>query len=267
MIGKILKHKTSHNILLVAASLATAYIGSSPANAFTIGSLNPDSALGSEANKAPYTIEITAADIGKTFKTYWILKGATPEPLRAKGYFKVTDLTSSILSLETTFSNQTDASFQAAVTSIGVGVSPNATKVSFNSAGDVFDHAYVETGKQNFPGGYKNIDICISSFSTGATGNCPGGNINSGLQSGGNKDNFGINISGNYGTQPTVTLQTLPVKFQTSQGSFVLMATKPHTVPTPSATLGLLALGALGTVSTLKRNLKHKQKSTQPIIY
>lgn len=267
MNGKIFNHKTARNLLLVTASLATVYVGASPASAFTVGSLNPQSLPGTQANKAPYTIEITTADIGKTFKTYWILEGVTSEPLRAKGYFKVTDFTSSALSLETSFSNQTDASFKAAVTSIGLGVTPNATGVSFSSAGQVFDSAYVETGNQRFPGGYKNIDICISSVSTNNSGNCQGGGINSGLQSGGNEDNFNINIAGNYGQDPITVLQTLPVKFQTTQASYTLMASKPHTVPTPPATLGLFALGALGMVSTLKRNLKHKQKSTQPIIY
>lgn len=267
MIGKNFKYKTARNLLLVTASLATAYIGSSPASAFTVGSLNPLSAPGTEANKAPYTVEITTDDIGKTFKTYWILEGVTPEPLRAKGYFKVTDFTSSVLSLETSFSNQTDASFTAAVTSIGLGVTPNATGVSFNSVGQIFDATYVETGNQRFPGGYRNIDVCISSVSTNNSGNCQGGSLRSGLQSGGNEDNFGINISGNYGQDPIAVLQTLPIKFQTADASYTLMASKPHTVPTPSATLGLLGLGALGMFSTLKRNLKHKQKSSQNIIY
>lgn len=267
MNGKNFKYKTACNLLLVTASLATAYIGSSPANAFTVGSLNPLSAPGTEANKAPYTIEITTADIGKTFKTYWILEGVTPSPLRAKGYFKVTDFTSSLLSLETSFSNQTNASFTAAVTSIGLGVSPNATGVSFSSAGKIFDATYVETGNQRFPGGYKNNDVCISSVSTSNSGNCQGGNLRSGLQSGGNEDNFGIDISGNYGQDPIAVLQTLPIRFQTADTSYTLLASKPHTVPTPSATLGLLGLGAIGMFSTLKRNLKNKQKSAQNIIY
>jgi hypothetical protein len=265
--SKILNRKTASNLLLVTASLAAVYVGASPASAFTVGSLNPTSLPGSQANKAPYTVEITTADIGKTFKTYWILDDGTSQQLNAKAYFTVTDLTSSVLSLEATFTNQTDASFQAAITSIGLGVSPNATKVSFDEKGDVFKHAYVETGKQSFPGGYKNIDICVSSFSSQPSGNCPGGSINKGLQSGGSEDTFGISITGNYGTTPVVTLQTLPVKFQTSEGSFELLATKPHTVPTPPATLGLVAFGALGMLSTLKRNLKHKQKSNQPIVY
>ncbi len=267
MNGKNFKYKTACNFLLVTASIATAYIGSSPASAFTVGSLNPDSAPGSEANKAPYTIEITTDDIGKTFKTYWILEGETSSPLRAKGYFTVTDLTSSLLSLETTFSNQTDASYQATITSLGLGVTPNATSASFNPAGSVFDYTYVETGAQRFPGGYQGIDVCISSGATVLSGTCRGGNASFGLQSGGNKDNFSIDIAGNYGTDPVVSLQTLPVRFRTEEGNYVLMATKPHTVPTPSATLGLLGLGALGMFSTFKRNLKHKQKSAQTIIY
>lgn len=266
MNGKIFNCKTAYNLLLVSASLATVYVGSSPASAFTVGSLNPDSATGIHANKAPYTVEITSADIGKKFSTYWILEGATSEPLKAKGYFTVSDISSSNLSLNVALLNKTDDSFKAAITSLGLGVSPNATKVSFDPKGDVFKYAYVETGKQNFPGGYKDIDICVSTFSPHSSTNCPGGNIKSGLQPG-SVDLFGLNIAGNYGTNPTVTLQTLPIKFQTSQGSFELMATKPHTVPTPPATLGLVAFGALGMLSTLKRNLKHKQKSNQPIVY
>lgn len=255
MMDTFFKNKSAHKFLLVSASFATVYCVSTPANAFTIGSLNPDSAPGIHANKAPYTVGITSDDIGKTFSTYWILKGVTTEPLKAKAYFKVTDLTSSNLSLDTVLFNRTDDSFQAAITSLGIGVSPNATQVSFNPKSDIFKHAYVETGKQNFPGGYKDIDLCITTFKTGNTSNCPGGNINSGLQAG-DRDIFGLNIAGKYGNNPTVTLQTLPIKFQTSEGSYELLASKPREVPTPAATLGLLAFGAVSAVSTLKRKSK-----------
>lgn len=255
MMNTFSKHKSAQKFLLVTASFAAVYCVSTPANAFTIGSLNPDSAPGIHANKAPYTVGITSADIGKTFSTYWILKGVTTEPLKAKAYFKVTDLTSSNLSLDTVLFNRTDDSFQAAITSLGLGVSPNATKVSFNPRGDIFKYAYVETGKQNFPGGYKDIDLCISTFKPHATTNCPGGNINSGLQAG-DRDIFGLNIAGKYGNNPTVTLQTLPIKFQTSEGSYELLASKPREVPTPAATLGILAFGAISAVSTLKRKSK-----------
>lgn len=249
------QNQSVRKLLLVTASFAVVYGVSAPANAFTIGSLNPDSAPGIHANKAPYTIEITSADIGKRFSTYWILKGATTQPLKAKAYFKVTDLTSSNLSLDTVLLNRTDASFQGAITSLGLGVSPNATNVSFNPKGDIFKYAYVETGKQNFPGGYKDIDLCITTFKTNNITNCPGGNIKSGLQAG-DKDLFGINIAGNYGKNPTVTLQTLPIKFQTSEGSYELLASKPREVPTPAATLGIIAFGAVSAVSTLKRKSK-----------
>ncbi len=249
------KNKSAHKFLLVTASFAAVCSVSSPANAFTIGSLNPDSAPGIHANKAPYTVEITSADIGKRFSTYWILKGATTQPLKAKAYFKVTDLTSSNLSLDTVLFNRTDDSFQAAITSLGLGVSPNAKKVSFNPKGDIFKYAYVETGKQHFPGGYTDIDVCITTTKTGSDSNCAGGNIKSGLQAG-DRDIFGLNIAGKYGNNPTVTLQTLPIKFQTSQGSYELLASKPREVPTPAATLGIIAFGAVSAVSTLKRKSK-----------
>lgn len=255
MMDKFLKNKSARKLLVVTASFTAVYCASTPANAFTIGSSNPDSAPGIHANKAPYTVGISSADVGKRFSIYWILKGATTQPLKAKAYFKVTDLTSSNLSLDTVLLNRTDESFQAAITSLGIGVSPNATKVSFNPIGDIFKYGYVETGKQNFPGGYKNIDLCITTSKSSNTTNCPGGNIKNGLQAG-DRDNFGLNIAGNFGSNPYVTLDTLPVKFQTSQGSFELVASKPREVPTPAATLGILAFGAMSAVSTLKRKSK-----------
>lgn len=255
MMDTIFTNKSARKLLLITASFAAVYGVSTPANAFTIGSLNPDSAPGIHANKAPYTVGITSADVGKTFSTYWILKGATTQPLKAKAYFKVTELTSSNLSLDTVLFNRTDDSFQAAITSLGLGVTPNANKFTFNPKGNVFKYGYVETGKQNFPGGYKDIDLCITTSKSGNTSNCPGGNINNGLQAG-DRDLFGINIGGKFGSNPTVTLQTLPIKFQTSQGSYELLASKPREVPTPAATLGIIAFGAISAVSTLKRKSK-----------
>lgn len=255
MMDTFFNNKSARKLLVITASFAAVYCASTPANAFTIGSINPDSAPGIHANKAPYTVGITSADVGKTFSTYWILKGATTQPLKAKAYFKVNDLSSSNLSLDTVLFNRTDDSFQAAITSLGLGVSPNATNVTFNPRGDVFKYAYVETGKQNFPGGYKDIDVCVSTFKPHSTTNCPGGNIKSGLQAG-ERDIFGLNIAGNYGNKPAVTLQTLPIKFQTSEGSYELLASKPREVPTPAATLGLIAFGAVSALSTLKRKAK-----------
>ncbi|KJH73267.1 hypothetical protein UH38_00185 [Aliterella atlantica CENA595] len=251
----IFTNKSARKLLPIAASFAAVYGVSTPANAFTIGSLNPDSAPGIHANKAPYTVGITSADVGKTFSTYWILKGATTQPLKAKAYFKVTELTSSNLSLDTVLFNRTDDSFRAALTNLGLGVSPNANKVSFKSKGDVFKYAYVETGKQYFPGGYQDIDVCINTVKTGSKSNCAGGAVKDGLQAG-DKDIFGLDIAGKYGNNPTVTLQTFPVKFHTSEGIYELSASKPREVPTPAATLGIIAFGAISAVSTLKRKSK-----------
>ena len=205
-------------------------------------------------------ITITDADIHKTFDVDWYYpaSGSLTHDLSAKATFEIISFDSSDLVLSVTIWNTTPdadtADWNEAILSFGIGVDPDVT-ATFIDAGDVFDHVEIPN-QQQFPGGFKNIDICIF-----ASNGCSGGNINLGLKYGG-EDSFILNLHAEdtFGTSPTATLEPFPIKFQTAQGSFEFDGDDdeepgPPVVPEPTSLLLLgSGLAALGLVAWKKKS-------------
>jgi hypothetical protein len=243
---------------LAATGVAIAASSFAPANAFTFGTAPRDPAVGNpNIYSSVTTVGITTSDIGDSFTIDWLLPKADSgisQDLSATAVFTVSSFTSSFLDLTVNLTNTTVATFQAAILAMGLGVTPDAT-VSLLTPGAVFDSVGPgQGGQQQFPGGFKNIDLCAY-----AANNCSGGNINQGLQSGGNSDTFTVRLAGSFGATPSVTLSDFAIKFQTEQGSFEFPGTPdggtdpdpdPQPVPEPAtaAALGVLALGAFGAL-------------------
>ncbi|MCM1984893.1 cistern family PEP-CTERM protein [Lyngbya confervoides] len=204
-------------------------------------------------------------DVGRTLDptTWYVPAGTsngreiTPIPLSATLQTVVKAFDSQKLTLGLTIKNTTtlpSSNYIANILSFGFGITPNVTSVSLSqSENAVFDNAIVQTSKQQkFPGGFKQIDICI--FSDG----CSGGDVKTGLQAG-QSDSFDLNIAGDFwdsskGTN-FVTLSDFPLKFQTTNGSF-----EPAGVPEPTTIIGTaLALG-FGVMS--RKKLIKKQART-----
>src|SRR5262245_8747849 len=216
--------KTDRHSLLAVAFISAALIAFAPtfAKAMTISGTNDD-----------FTINWFLAQGGLDND------GSTaPFDLSATAVFDVKSLTSTELLLDVTLINNTNINNQSSITTLGIGVNPDATMASLIGSGDVFDTVVIQGGQQNFPGGFKKIDICI--FADG----CNGGSINNGLLSG-QTDTFTLLINGPFGSTPAVTLNPLPIKFQTSGGSLEFAGTETSAVPEPS-TLMLLGPGLIG---------------------
>ncbi|MFB2894430.1 cistern family PEP-CTERM protein [Aerosakkonemataceae cyanobacterium BLCC-F50] len=202
-------------------------------------------------------------DVGRTLDPVkWLVpagtqgsNGTLPVALSTLATIQVKSFTSSALTLGISFNNTTQLSnslSNASIVSFGFGVSPNATGVSVNGS-SVFTEAVVQTGQQMFPGGFKQIDVCVY-----AANNCSGGNVNQGLQAG-QSTTFDITIFSDSfynSTQRTnvVTLSDFPVKFQTSVGSF-----ESAGVPEPITVFGSgLALG-FGALFKRQMGQRHKR--------
>jgi hypothetical protein len=194
-------------------------------------------------------------DVDRTLDPFtWLLDAGVAgntQTLKATAEITVQNFTSNLLTLFITIKNETQpsvAGYNAGIASFGFGVTPDATSVSFNgSQGAVFDSVSLQGKQQQFPGGFKKIDICII-----AANNCNGGSQNA-LLAVGQSDSFTLDIHGNFTKESwaEVTLTDFPIKFQTTDGSYELAA-----VPEPTTILGSLA--AVGYVGTLRRKLKKK---------
>jgi hypothetical protein len=150
-----------------------------------------------------------------------------------------------MLDLTITIANTSDPSALTNVMSMGFGVTPNVT-ASYLDQGDTFDGIGAGSGaQQNFPGGFKFIDVCVFS------GGCSGGGINQGLAPG-DSDTFSIRLSGNFGSDPTTALlYAFPLKFQGEYGSFE-PACCNTAVPEPTSGV-LIGAGALIVASFIRR--------------
>jgi hypothetical protein len=189
---------------------------------------------------------VTINDVADDFTINWLLAqggsdndGSTaPFDVSAGATFDVTTFDMTKVMLDVTVTNTTNASDQSSITSFGIGVIPNATSVSLSNPGNVFTNAVVQSGQQNYPGGFKQIDVCV--FSQG----CSGGAFNGGLLSG-NSDAFTLTIVGDF--SGGVTLAPFPIKFQTSGPSLEFAGIEVGTVATPEpGTLILLGSGLTG---------------------
>lgn len=230
-------HPPSASRIVGAAIFVLVSMLCRPAAAFTV---SPDAK----------SIAITGADVGKSFAVDWskeIGNCRQLADLTATSTWNVLGLNANKLTLSISMTNTTATAwwglFKAAITSFGVGSSPNATGAyGANGEGDVFDAAGHGFGaQQSFPGGFKQIDACFSS------GNgCHGGSFWSGLQTG-VTDTLMVVLAGNF-SGGLVTLGLFPLKFKTTFGSYSV-AGVVSAVPLP-ATLPLLAaaIGGLGLI-------------------
>lgn len=209
----------------------------------------PANAYGVTATNA---ITLNSGDKGRTLDPIeWLVPSGSvgtnatlPVNLSAKALVTVDDFTETALKLTIKITNTTISSFQSALVSFGFAVAPDATSLTTNAPGQVFDNLVLQDGKQNFPGGFKNIDFCASAD------NCAGGNINNGLQSGGNSDIVSFTLGGKFSSG--VTIASYPAKFQTSAGSFEVAG-----VPEPLTVVGSGL--ALGFGALLKRETSRKR--------
>jgi hypothetical protein len=208
---------------------------------------------------------ITINDTGDDFTITWLLSagqndndgGAPTFDLSAAANVDVTavdlDATGSI-TLLITLSNTTPGNHpDARLTAFGMGVTPNATSVSFNdpqgSDGGMVNAALLGT---NFPGGFANIDVC-----TFGGPNCQGGG--SGGVVPGTSDVFQLIIFGNF-SGGNVALSPFPIKFQTDGGSFEFGGSEGGgsggVIPEPGTVL-LLGSGLIGIGLLQRRRQKH----------
>lgn len=167
--------------------------------------------------------------------------GAPTQNLSASADIVAT-LGGNLLTLDFTFRNTTvlTSYANAGITSFGFGTSPNATAVTFADGDDgAFSAAEVQTHNQNFPGGFKNVDVCV--FTQGCNGGAQGSALAAGAT-----DSFSVTIA--FASPVSqVLLDPVPIKFQTSGGSFEFGACADACASVPEPTsLSLLAVGLLG---------------------
>jgi hypothetical protein len=211
----------------------------------------PANAYGVTANNA---ITLNANDIGRTLDPItWLVptSNSLPQELSAQAIFTVLDLQSSFIDLSIDISNTTEASFNSAILSFGLGIEQSVDKVSVTSKGSAFDSATLLASNKTFPGGFKGIDVCAF-----AANNCTGGDIKQGLQNG-QSDTFTLRISNTTNSFASgVTIGSYPIKFQSDYGSYEAAG-----VPEPITIIGsglALGFGALLKKETTKKRSKVK---------
>ena len=201
---------------------------------------------------ATQVVDITSGDVGHTYDITWMDPTSStglPTNLSATGSFTVKSLSSSEILLNITLNNTTSSSFQAAILSLGMTSSPSVS-------GQLLGASSVFTGLSdpgNFPGGFKNINLCLYAGS-----NCNGGDINNGLQSA-SSTSFELALTTSTGNllSSGIDLSQFPVKFQTQDGSFEFGGSVFPAAPEPSSVL-LAGTGFLMILPFFRRTIRKR---------
>jgi hypothetical protein len=184
-------------------------------------------------------IQISA--VGDTFTVDWSTTTTNGSLLSATTTWTVDSFSTTQILLSIDITNTTMLTSlltNADIVSFGFGVTPNA-KATITQQGSVFDSVGVGSGpQQTFPGGYKNIDVCV--YAQG----CSGGTVNDALHAG-DSDSLQLLLKGDF-SGGFADLLYFPLKFQTSDGSYepAGCVNCPTQVPEPSI-LGMMGLGLL----------------------
>lgn len=187
-------------------------------------------------------IQISSA--GDTFDVDWSATTTNGSLLSATSTWTVNSFSSTQIQLSIDITNTTILTSlltNADITTFGFGIDPNATATIITS-GSTFDMVGTGSGpQQTFPGGYKQIDVCI--FAQG----CAGGSVTDALNAG-ESDYITLLLSGDF-SGGYADMLFFPAKFQTSDGSYEPAGcVNCTTVPEPAVPallgIGLLLVGA-----------------------
>jgi hypothetical protein len=178
----------------------------------------------------------TIGTVNDDFSVLWS-KDVVGGTLTATGFFDVLAISSSEIQLQITVTNTMDPALHEAVNSFGFNTNPAVT-ASYITEGTVFGG---QVGNDtNFPS-FQTIQVCVY-----ADQGCPGGGYQNLLQ-GGASDTVKLLLAGNFGSTPSLTLSTFPIKFQGDLGSFEFGGT-PVVTPEPSSVL-LFGSGLVGVAA------------------